>query len=57
MKFFVSQQNRGFCIPILYDGKLTLESNLQNAILKIDNEILRNFKKEGNWKCLEKRKQ
>lgn len=47
MKYIVDQLIHGFNIPILYDGKSTLETNIHNAILKIDNEILRNFKKEG----------
>lgn len=37
-----------FCIPILYDGKFTLESNIQNAIHKIDKEILKYYKKKGD---------
>lgn len=35
----------GFCLPILYDGKMTLEANITNASMKIDREILKMFKK------------
>lgn len=34
-----------YCIPIIYDAKATFETNIHNAVLKIDNEIIRSFKK------------
>lgn len=34
-----------FCISILYDGRFTLESNVDNAVHKIDREILKFYKK------------
>lgn len=34
-----------FCIPILYDGRTTIEGNIQNVIHKIDKEILKFYKK------------
>ena len=37
----------GFCIPILYDGRNTVEMNIHNAMLKIDSEIVKLFKKEN----------
>ena len=35
----------GICIPILYDGRMTLEANITNASMKIDREIINLFKK------------
>lgn len=34
-----------FCIPIIYDGRFTIESNIENAVHKIDKEILKFYKK------------
>lgn len=37
----------GFCIPILYDSKMTIEANITNASMKIDREIINLYKKEN----------
>ena len=34
---------KAFCIPILYDVTLTLEANITNIRSKIDNEIVNLF--------------
>lgn len=35
-----------FCIPILYDVTLTLEANITNIRSKIDNEIVNLFRRK-----------
>ena len=46
-EIYCKPKGDGFCIPILYDGKSTLETNITNAELKIDREIIKMYKKEG----------
>lgn len=38
-------QIQSFCLPLLYDGKSTLQSNITNIEYKIDKEILKLYKK------------
>lgn len=42
---YCSIPNNSFCIPIIYDKRLTLECNIKNISLKIDGQIVKLFKK------------
>lgn len=43
LEFKIEKQN--FVIPIIYDAKFTLESNVTNCEMKIDREILNLYKR------------
>jgi hypothetical protein len=44
---YCSLKNDSFVIPVIYDKRRTLESNISNIIMKIDNQIIKLYKKEG----------
>ena len=43
---YCSLENRNsFVLPIIYDKRRTLESNITNISMKIDNQIIKLYKK------------
>lgn len=42
---YCSLKNDSFVLPIIYDKRRTFESNISNIIMKIDNQIIKLFKK------------